>query len=286
MYFVIGMSLALSYPDCEGSEFFNVMLAQKLKTIIRMPTADNSFNALAKESETLLMSACEVQFGYKGIPVIGIDSLVIRPGERVALVGRSGCGKTTVLATIAGMIELISGELQFQGAPRDALWRARNTARTVQSFPLFHWLTVRQNLLLACRIRGVKPHHIDKILEQFAASKLANRFPKGLSGGERCRASLAQAVVADPNLLLLDEPFTGLDTIVKEDVAASLFEFARRTQIGVLLVTHDLNDAIEFSDRVLVLGGSPVTRVLAEVPTNHPSALTTVRSLLREGGNV
>lgn len=250
------------------------------------PSSSKSVSLSCKEAISPLLSAQGVHFGYKDVPVIKIECLDVRPGERVALVGRSGCGKTTVLATVAGMVEPISGELHIQGAARDALWRARNTARTVQSFPLFHWLTVRQNLLLACRVRGVKPHHIDDILEQFAASSLANRYPKRLSGGERCRASLAQAVVADPKLLLLDEPFTGLDTIVKEDVAESLFEFARRTQIGVLLVTHDLNDAIEFSDRVLVLGGAPVTRVLAEIPTNQPSALNTVRNLLREGGNV
>jgi ABC-type nitrate/sulfonate/bicarbonate transport system ATPase subunit len=253
---------------------------------LAIPFIRKQFDEVESDSSAPLLWVQDVKFGYKGISIIEIETLGVRPGERVSLVGPSGCGKTTVLATIAGSFEPISGHLRIQGTNRDSLWRARNTARTVQSFPLFHWLTVRQNLVLACRIRGVNPYHVDNILEQFSASLIANRYPKGLSGGERCRASLAQAVVAAPKLLLLDEPFTGLDTIVKEDVAASLFEFARLTQLGLLLVTHDLNDAVEFSDRVLVLGGIPVTRVLAEIPKDHPSALATIRNVLRGHINV
>jgi NitT/TauT family transport system ATP-binding protein len=92
--------------------------------------------------------------------------------------------------------------------------------------------------------------------------------------------------VANPKLALLDEPFTGLDTLVKEDVAASLFAFAKDNRIAVLLVTHDLNDAVSYSQRVLVLGGRPVARVLAEVNSSDGSALETIHQLLRRHANV
>ncbi len=232
-----------------------------------------------------ILSISRASFGYAAEPIVEIEKLELHSHEVVALVGPSGCGKSTVLSTIAGMREPIAGSLEILGSTRTARWRAQNTARTVQSFPLFHWLTVRQNLELACKIRGMPVDRVDGLLEQFSASHLANRYPKGLSGGERCRASLAQAAVGNPKLALLDEPFTGLDTLVKEDVADSLFAFAKNDRIGVLLVTHDLNDAVSFSQRVLVLGGRPVSQVLAEVVTSDSSALETIHQLLRRCAN-
>jgi ABC-type nitrate/sulfonate/bicarbonate transport system ATPase subunit len=233
-----------------------------------------------------ILSISRATFGYTSEPIVEIEKLEVDSHEVLALMGPSGCGKTTVLSTIAGMRDPIAGSLEILGSTRADRWRAQNTARTVQSFPLFHWLTVRQNLELACRIRGMPVNQVERLLEQFSASHLANRYPRGLSGGERCRASLAQAAVANPKLVLLDEPFTGLDTLVKEDVAASLFAFARSNGIGVLLVTHDLNDAISFSQRVMVLGGRPIAHVLAEVDTSEASAPETIRELLRRHANV
>jgi ABC-type nitrate/sulfonate/bicarbonate transport system ATPase subunit len=233
-----------------------------------------------------ILSISRASFGYAAEPIVEIEKLEVHSHEVIALVGPSGCGKTTVLSTIAGMRDPIAGRLEILGSARDARWRAQNTARTVQSFPLFHWLTVRRNLELACRIRAVPDLHVDRLLEQFSASHLADRYPRRLSGGERCRASLAQAAVANPKLALLDEPFTGLDSLVKEDVAASLFAFAKDNRIAVLLVTHDLNDAVSYSQRILVLGGRPVARVLAEVKSSDRSALETVHQLLRRQASV
>jgi ABC-type nitrate/sulfonate/bicarbonate transport system ATPase subunit len=234
-----------------------------------------------------ILSISNARFGYSAEPIVEIEKLELHSHEVVALVGPSGCGKTTVLSTIAGMRDPIAGKLEILGSARTAHWRAQNTARTAQSFPLFHWLTVRRNLELACRIRGMPVHQADGLLEQFSASHLADRYPRGLSGGERCRASLAQAAVANPRLALLDEPFTGLDTLVKEDVAASLFAFAKENRVGVLLVTHDLNDAVSYAQRVLVLGGRPMARVLAEVDaSDNSAAVETIHQLLRGHANV
>ncbi len=221
------------------------------------------------------------RFGYGSRIVILIRDLSIRRGERLSLVGPSGCGKTTLLSAIAGASEPLDGTVELDGAVRDANWRVQSVARTLQAFPLLHWLTVRQNLALACRIRRVSPSVIDEILHQLSASHLAHLYPRQLSGGERCRASLAQSVIGHPKLLLLDEPFTGLDLLVKEDVAHSLFDFAARMEIAVVLVTHDIEDAATFSERVVVLGLHPVTEIIADIPAKSADALVSIRNALK-----
>ena len=135
---------------------------------------------------------------------------------------------------------------------------------------------------LACQIRGVSGARGDDILLQLSASHLANLYPKQLSGGERCRASLAQSLVGIPKLLLLDEPFTGLDLLVKDDVARNVFSFAERYSISVILVTHDLEDAVHFSRRVLVLGKHPITRIVADIPTERSNAVAAIETTLKE----
>jgi NitT/TauT family transport system ATP-binding protein len=220
-------------------------------------------------------------FGHGGVIVIRIDRLDVIRGEVVGFVGRSGCGKTTILSAIAGLHEPIDGEILISGERRSREWRAQHTARTLQSFPLFHWLTVRGNLELACRIRGVPEYGVMETLREFSADCFADQLPRHLSGGERCRASLAQAVVAQPDLLLLDEPFTGLDTVIKEEISATLFRFAQRNGVGVILVTHDIEDAVNYSDRVLVVGGVP-THVVAEIDPHRSDANRAIRVALRE----
>jgi ABC-type nitrate/sulfonate/bicarbonate transport system ATPase subunit len=230
-----------------------------------------------------LLSIRNVSFGHAQKIVIQIDHLDVHSGEVVAIVGPSGSGKTSVLATLAGMIEPVEGEILLNGRVRPATWRAQHTAFTQQSFPLFHWLTVMGNLRLACRIRGVAASGLTEILQEFSANHLADRFPHTLSGGERCRASLAQAVVAHPSLMLLDEPFTGLDNLVKQAVSESVFRFAEERKVGVILVTHDLYDACEFAHKVVVLATGDVTRIRAQIDTSRPDAVLAVRDALRAG---
>jgi ABC-type nitrate/sulfonate/bicarbonate transport system ATPase subunit len=129
-------------------------------------------------------------------------------------------------------------------------------------------LTVRQNLQRAAAIRGASAPDTEKVLASFAAQELADRFPTSLSGGERCRASLSQALVGDPKVLLLDEPFTGLDVAAKRFVADHIFRVARSTGAGVIMVTHDLYDAVKYAGRVIVLGTGAPTRIVGEFPAS------------------
>ena len=211
--------------------------------------------------------------GYGSRPVVHVPALHIADDEVIALVGRSGGGKSTLLATLAGAIPIMSGTIRLDGRTASQAELARTVARTLQAFPLLHWLTVQQNLQLASRIRGVRMESPHTVLSAFSAAHIAHRYPKELSGGERARASLAQATLSYPRMLLLDEPLTGLDPVVRNEVAKSLFDFAKQKSCAVTLVTHDLADAVEFADRIIALrSGGEVAVVDFSISTAAPDA--------------
>ena len=219
-------------------------------------------------------------FGYPGVPLFTSFDLTIMDREVVAVVGRSGVGKTTILKTISGEIPLLSGKVLLDGESRDSAWLARHVSRTLQSFPLLHWLTVLQNLELSARLRGVDGVDLQHVLKEFAADHIQDRYPKGLSGGERCRASLAQAALIEPRALLLDEPFNGLDLYVKEEIAQRLFSFTEKFGSSIIFVTHDLYDACVYADKVVVLEGKHPARIGGVVDTSSPDSQAQVREML------
>jgi ABC-type nitrate/sulfonate/bicarbonate transport system ATPase subunit len=133
---------------------------------------------------------------------------------------------------------------------------------------------------LSSHIRGKPCPDPVAILNRFRAGHLLDRFPKTLSGGERCRASLAQAAVANPRILLLDEPFTGLDTFVKEDVAEALFQFARDEGAAVLFVTHDLEDARHYAQRAVVIAAGQPSVIAGVVRSDEDRWLERIRELI------
>lgn len=227
-----------------------------------------------------LLAVEQLVLGFDGVPILDVPHLTVAASDVVSIVGASGLGKTTFLTCLSGHLAPLSGTFSLNGSDRGLGLRSTFVSRTAQNFPLFHWLTVRENLALAARVRGVRGVDYDGILATFSAEGLAGRFPTTLSGGERSRASLSQALLGDPQLLLLDEPFTGLDFKVKLSLARNLFRLARASGAAVLFVTHDLNDAVEFSDRVVVLGAQRPATVLMEVSTQDPQALEKVRAAL------
>ena len=216
--------------------------------------------------------------------ILEIPSLAIDRGERVALLGPSGCGKSTLLSTIGGLLKPISGEIRIYGEIHDIQWLKENTARSFQNFPVYPWLTVHEILMLACKIKQLD-YSLDEIfshLKEFSAEHLLHRRTSELSGGERCRVSIATAFFGNPVALFLDEPFTGLDTTTKESVSENIYIIAKNRNIPILLVTHDINDAVSLSDRVIIFRNDcGTTRICCEIPTEDSRALNKVKEQMK-----
>lgn len=225
-----------------------------------------------------VLSVSNLAIGYEVKPLLQVGSLQITRSEIVALVGVSGVGKTSLLSCLTGELQPLSGT--FSILARHDQSKVGTPVRTLQAFPLFHWLTVGQNLALSARIRGKEGVDIDNVLSEFSALKLRDRFPDTLSGGERCRASLSQALVAEPDLLLLDEPFVGLDYLVKREIATNIIKWVRSNEAAMIYVTHDLYDAAEFADRIIVLSTSVPAKVCAEIRSGGTECVEQIKAAL------
>ena len=214
--------------------------------------------------------------GGESLTVLDDVSLDLRDGEVVALLGRSGSGKSTLLRCVAGLIAPSSGTVSYRGTP--LVGANPGVSMVFQSFGLLPWLTVLQNVELGLEARAVEPrlrlqralHAIDLIgLDGFESA-----YPKELSGGMRQRVGFARALVVEPDVLLMDEPFSALDVLTSENLRKELLrlwndgDFPTRT---ALLVTHNIEEAIQLADRVLVLSSNP-GRIRAEltVTLDHP----------------
>jgi NitT/TauT family transport system ATP-binding protein len=184
-------------------------------------------------------------------------TLTVRSGESLALVGPSGCGKSTLLLLMAGLEKPTTGRVEFKGRP---LSRShREIALMLQEYGLFPWKTVTKNVELGLRIRGerVDRARVEALLKELDVADKADVYPQQLSGGQKQRVALARALVLNPSLLLLDEPFAALDTLTRErlqDLVAALW---MRRRFGLVLVTHNIQEAVRLGRRVAVMGGSP-----------------------------
>ncbi len=198
--------------------------------------------------------------GYGAEPVLeGID-LEVQAGKFATLLGPSGSGKTSVLRCVTGLLRPQSGHVELDVPPTDVGFLFQDDA-------LLPWRTARQNVALGLRIRGVAPRAADdkanRWLEVMGLRDFGDRFPRQLSGGQRKRVAIAQVLVLQPKLLLMDEPFAALDAIVRTRITQELLGWVEREHLTVLLVTHDLEEAISVSDRVYVLSQGPRARIRA-----------------------
>lgn len=196
-------------------------------------------------------------------------SLEIRAHEIVALVGRSGCGKSTVLRVLAGLSPDHTGDREVVGAPAVAFQEPR----------LFPWRDVLTNVRYGLSRAKLSPEaareRSEQALGEIGLVDHAAAWPLTLSGGQAQRVSLARALVAEPQLLLLDEPFGALDALTRLSMRALLLDLWRRHGFGVLLVTHDVDEAIELADRVLVLEEGRVAHTIEiQAPRPTPSDRT------------
>jgi ABC-type nitrate/sulfonate/bicarbonate transport system ATPase subunit len=175
----------------------------------------------------------------------GLDLDVAR-GERVAILGASGCGKSTLLRCIAGLERPDAGTIATSG----------EIGIVFQEPRLFPWLDVERNVAFPAR-NDAERARVQNVLALVGLVHAAKRLPKQLSGGMAQRAALARALVRDPHLLLLDEPFAALDALRRIELRAAVREILEFTKASAILVTHDVEDALALADRVVVLAGSP-----------------------------
>src|SRR6202158_1714374 len=212
-----------------------------------------------------------------GPPVTVLDdiNLEVREGEMLALLGQSGSGKSTILRLMAGLTDPTQGVVFSRGAPLTGV--NRGLAIVFQSFALYPWLTVEQNVqvgLIQRRLSAREEHEeIDKALELIGLSGYENAYPKQLSGGMRQRVGFARALVAHPEVLCMDEPFSALDVLTAEDRKSEVVDLWRGSGHAglksIFLVTHNIAEAVFIATRIVIISSHP-GRVRNVIPNPLP----------------
>ncbi|HKB67533.1 MAG TPA: ABC transporter ATP-binding protein [Pyrinomonadaceae bacterium] len=230
------------------------------------------------------LSTKEVSVSFGAIEVFHDLSLEISQGEFVAVVGPSGCGKTTLLNVLSGFLQPSSGSVNYSGRVR----------MVYQHDSLLPWKTAAQNIALGLRdlhSETERDRQLKEMLRLIKLEEFAAHYPHQLSGGMRQRVELARALAGDTDILLLDEPFSSLDYLTRLRLRRELVRMLEELPRTVVLVTHDIEEAAQLADRILVLSDRParICRELrVEIPRprdlTHPRVVETVHAILAEFG--
>ena len=223
------------------------------------------------EKELLTLNNISKWYGDRKKQALVLDHihLVVKEHDFITILGKSGCGKSTLLRIIAGLIEPDEGEVLYQGekftpaSPRMAM--------VFQSHALFPWLNVLENVELGLEALDLKPHERRKraieAIDLIGLDGYESAFPKELSGGMRQRVGFARALVVNPDILLLDEPFSALDVLTAENIRNDLMELWIEQRIptkAIIMVSHNVTEAVELASRVIILNHDP-GRILKEI---------------------
>ncbi|HQF38838.1 MAG TPA: ABC transporter ATP-binding protein [Opitutaceae bacterium] len=232
-----------------------------------MPVAEVSVQPITATGAASLGSAIELRGVSKRFPagpviLDGVD-LSVRPGEIVSLVGPSGCGKSTLLRLLAGLDREHTGTIAVGGTA--IAGPSRSVGFMFQEPRLLPWLTVAQNIAfgIAPERRADSAAIVRRLLDQVHLDGSAKLYPRQLSGGMQQRVALARALAAEPSVLLLDEPFSALDAFTRIHLQDLVLELWQRTGLTMVLVTHEVDEALYLSDRVVVFSERPAR--IAEV---------------------
>lgn len=216
-----------------------------------------------------MLAVRDIALAYGAEPVLEHVSLEVAAGEFASLIGPSGSGKTSILRAVTGLQKKLAGTISLSVASTEVGFLFQDDA-------LLPWRTVRQNVSLGLRIRGMDERaasqSADEWLELLGIGGFGDRFPRQLSGGQRKRVAIAQVLALKPKLLLMDEPFASLDAIMRTRVTQDLLGWVEREKLTVLLVTHDLEEAIAVSDTVHVLSQGPRAKIKSshKIPIPRP----------------
>jgi NitT/TauT family transport system ATP-binding protein len=217
----------------------------------------------------------DLTISYGGEPVLEAVNLTVEEGRFVSLVGPSGSGKSSLLRAVIGLQQPLSGTVETD------LARAQ-LGILFQDDALLPWKTARDNVALGLTFNGMERKkalaEAEAWLERLGLAGLGDRFPRHLSGGQRKRVALAQVLAMKPRLILMDEPFASLDAIVRARVVKDVVALVERERISVLLVTHDLEEALSLSDEVYLLSQGPRAHMTEQYPVPIPRPRDPVRS--------
>jgi NitT/TauT family transport system ATP-binding protein len=209
--------------------------------------------------------------GHKAVQAVDRIDLDIRRNEFISFLGPSGCGKSTLMLMIAGLIEPTSGAICIEG--RKIVGPQRSTGIVFQDPVLLPWRTVLDNILLPIELMGENVQsyldHALELLDMSGIADFADRLPNELSGGMRQRAGICRALVQYPTLLLMDEPFSALDAMTRDDMNLELLRIWERDRKTVVFITHSISEAIFLSDRVIVMSKRP-GRIIEDITIALP----------------
>jgi NitT/TauT family transport system ATP-binding protein len=211
----------------------------------------------------------DLSISYGAEPVLEAAHLTVEEGQFVSLVGPSGSGKSSLLRAVVGLQQPLSGTVETNLARSEI-------GMLFQDDALLPWKTARDNVALGLTFNGTERRQAlaeaEAWLERLGLAGSGDRFPRHLSGGQRKRVALAQVLAMKPRLILMDEPFASLDAIVRARVVKDVVELVERERISVLLVTHDLEEALSLSDEVYLLSQGPRAHITEQynVPIPRP----------------
>ncbi|MDD7794310.1 ABC transporter ATP-binding protein [Clostridium sp. 'White wine YQ'] len=211
--------------------------------------------------------------GGKPVTALKDVNLEIREGEFISLLGPSGCGKTTLLRIIADLLQPSTGKITVRGqTPRDIRLQ-KKYGIVFQNPVLYDWRTVRRNVCMPMELLGMKKTdrtaRVTEMLDLVGLSKFGKHYPYELSGGMQQRVGIARALAINPEILLMDEPFSALDEFTREKLHEDLLDIWKKTKKTVVFVTHNISEAVFLSDRVVVLSPHP-GRVSAVIDIDLP----------------
>ena len=241
-----------------------------------LPAGDKNPDASAAPAISFEDVRCT--FSAKGDPAqtytaVDHTSLQVAPGEFVSVVGPTGCGKSTLLNVAAGLLQPSSGQVRVFGQSLGGEVN-RRAGYMFQSDALMPWRSALQNVIAGLQYRGVEEALAillgEEWLQRVGLQGFGDRYPHQLSGGMRKRVALAQTLILDPDIILMDEPFSALDIQTRQLMENEVLELWGAEKKAVLFITHDLDEAIAMSDRVIVLSAGPATHPIGEFVIDLP----------------
>jgi len=206
----------------------------------------------------------DLTFAYQELDVIKDINFNIEPGESLAVIGPSGCGKSTLLYLLAGLEKADSGEIKIKGENLEQI--RENTGVILQDYGLFPWKTVHENLALGLKIRGYSKQRreeiVAKTLDSLGIRKFTENYPAELSGGQKQRVAVGRSMVLKPDLMLMDEPFSALDALTREEMQNLILKIHNRDHLTFILVTHDIAEAVFLGKKIAVMREGRIIDIL------------------------